>query len=169
MSNKEKDVQLIPDSNAPSGWQVKHDKSVGNGPTTYPKVHFDKDSGPHLVVFTLPQDSPATFNETDPIWVAQGGNSPAQKGVDPQISDWAVMPGGKALVLLDMNSGQPTTLSYRIKADNYTKALDPIIDNGGGIGGFYSSAEFWVAAGAVSLFFAVAFFFIGRAYQRNLK
>ena len=167
MSKKEKDIELIPDNGVPSGWKVKHDGKQGSAPGSYPKVDFAKDSGPHLVVFQLPQTSPATFNAADPIWIQKGTTSPTQSGMDPQFPDWAIFNGGKTLVLLDKNSGSPDQFSYRIKADNYTPILDPIIDNGGGIGQM-SSANYWLEGG-VGLLLAVAFFLIGRAYQRNLK
>ena len=85
MSNREKDVELIP--NPPSGWKVKHGNSVGNGPSNYPKVEFAKDSGPHLVVFKIPDSHPAVFNQSDPMWVQPGTSSPMQAGMDPQIAD----------------------------------------------------------------------------------
>ena len=167
MSKKEKDIELIPDTTVPSGWKVKHDGKQGDKPSNYPKVDFAKDSGPHLVVFQLPQNSTATFNAVDPIWVQKGSTSPTQSGIDPQFPDWQIFNGGKTLVLLDRNSGSQDQFSYRIKADNYTPILDPIIDNGGGIGQM-SSANYWLEGG-VGLLLAVAFFLIGRAYQRNLK
>jgi len=168
MSQKEKDVELIPDSSVASGWRVKHGTKSGTNGNDYPKVGFSKDSGPHLVVLTLPQNSPATFNATDPIWVAPGTTSPTKSGIDAQIADWAVLSGGKTLVLLDRNSGNQTTLSYRIKADNYVPVLDPIIDNGGGIGHVFNP-NLLLIAGGVSVLIAAVFFFIGRAFQRNLK
>lgn len=166
MSNKQ--VELIPDSTAASGWRVKHDGKQGTKPQDYPHINFAKDTGPHLIVFQLPQNSPATFNANDPIWVAPGTTSPTKPGIDPQISDWAVLGGGKTLVLLDQNYGNQATLSYRIKADNYAPVLDPIIDNGGGIG-HMNNPNFLLIAAGVSLLLAAVFFFVGRAYQRNLK
>ena len=163
MSNK--NVDLIPDTSVPSGWQIKHDGKQGTKPQDFPHINFSKDTGPHLIVFQLPQDSLATFNANDPIWVAPGTTSPTKSGIDPQIADWAVLSGGKTLVLLDQNSGNQATLSYRIKADNYTPILDPIIDNGGGIGHF---KDLWIEAG-VGILLAAAFFFVGRFYQRSLK
>lgn len=133
MSKKEKDVELIP-SNVPSGWKVKHDNKEGDAPTgpqAYPIVAFQEKSGPHLVVFKIPKNSPAKFNANDPMWVHKGTQSPTQSGFDPQIADWALFDDDKTLVLLDLNN-EPGELYYRVKADGYTPVLDPIIKNGGG-------------------------------------
>ena len=129
MSKQEKDVELIPQP--PSGWKVKHGTKEGSSPSSYPKVEFGAGSGPHLIVFKIPQSSPGTFNLNDPMWVQPGTSSPTQSGMDSQISDWAIFDGGKTLVLLDLNS-QPGELSYRVQADGYSTVLDPIIKNGGG-------------------------------------
>lgn len=141
MSKKEKAVELIPDGIAASGWKVKHDGKQGDKPQDYPKIVFAKDSGPHLVTFTLPQNTSATFNQDDPIWIAKGTTSPSAKGIDPQFSDWAIFDGGKTLVLLNKNFGPAAEYSYRVKADNYAKILDPIIENKGGIGGVIDPPE----------------------------
>lgn len=163
MSKKEKDVELIPDP--PSGWRVKHGNNVGNGPHNYPKVEFQPNSGPHLVVFTLPPDTPtlqARFNANDPMWVQKGTTSPTQQGFDGQITDWAIFDGGKTLVLLDSNT-EAGDLSYRVKADGYAPVLDPIIRNGGFVppsppGGSYSAIEIAVASLALLFAFLVGFY-----------
>jgi hypothetical protein len=132
MSKKEKNIELIPDS-GPSGWKIKHGNNVGNGPSDYPKVDFQPNSGPHLVVFKITDNavsSSATFNATDPMWLQKGNTSPSQQGFDPQITDWAIFDGGKTLVLLDSNT-KAGDMSYRVKADGYAPILDPIIRNGG--------------------------------------
>lgn len=171
MSKKEKDIELIPTANEASGWKVKHDGKEGSGPgpQSYPKVKFDLDSGPHLMVFKLPKTGNVTFNATNPIAIKPGVTSPPEgSGMDPQFPDWDIFDNGKTLVVLDRNSGDPQLFAYTIKADNWTKSLDPIVDNGGGVGGFYGATSLWVAAG-IGLLCAAVFFFIGRAYQRNLK
>lgn len=167
MSKKEKDVDLIPFNN---GWKVKHDGKEGDNPSNYPKIEFAMNSGPHLVVMQLPQNSTATFNKADPIWVKQGTTSPLQSGVDPEIADYVVSQDGKTLVLLDLNSGDPTTLSYRIKADGYGPILDPIIENKGGIGGVidppgiapgggYSESQY-ITAAAIALLVGILIGFV---------
>ena len=159
MSKKEKDVELIPDP--PSGWKVKHGTKIGSGPSTYPKVEFAKDSGPHLVVFKLPADSTATFDDIDPIWITKGTSSPTVRDIDEQITDWAIFDGGKTLVLLDSNS-KDVTLSYRVKADGYGAALDPIIKNGGVTipppTPSYSAVEIAVASLALLASFFIGFY-----------
>jgi hypothetical protein len=164
MSQKEKDVELIP-SNGASGWQVKHGSNIGSGPSNYPKVSFPANSGPHLVVFKIADNnvsSTATFNATDPMWIKQGNSSPTSTGMDPQIADWAIFDGGKTLVLLDTNS-QAGDLSYRVKADNYGPVLDPIIRNGGTTtppaGGYsFTTTEIAIAASALLVAFLIGFY-----------
>lgn len=140
MSKKEKDVELIPDTSKSSGWKIKHDGKEGDnpnqgGPNPYPKVKFDEDSGPHLIVFTLPKNGTAKFNSADPMWIQKtdpaNPTSPTQAGMDPQFPDWALFDGDKTLVVLDKNT-EKAVYSYRVKADGYDPPLDPIVDNGGG-------------------------------------
>lgn len=161
MSKKEKDVELIPNPQAnPPGWKVKHGSQLGNGPSNYPKVEFPVNSGPHLVVFTLPKTGTVTFNPTDPMWVQAGSSSPTQQGMDPQITDWAIFDGGKTLVLLDSNT-QAGELSYRVKADGYAPILDPIIRNGGTTPPeprFFTTGEFVIAGLALFAAFLLGFF-----------
>lgn len=169
MSKKEQPVELIPDGIAASGWKVKHDGQQGDKPQDYPKLLFAKDSGPHLITFTLPQNSSATFNANDPIWIAPGTQSPTQKGIDPQFPDWAIFDNGKTLVVLNKNSGPEMQYSYRVKADNYAKPLDPIIENKGGVGGVinppspgggYSQSEYLTAAAVALLVGVLIGFFV---------
>jgi hypothetical protein len=163
MSKQEKDVELIPDSSA-SGWKVKHGSNWGTGPSSYPKVDLPANSGPHLVVFKIMDNSvssSATFNATDPMWLQKGSTSPTQQGFDPQITDWAIFDGGKTLVVLDTNT-QAGDMSYRVKADGYGKILDPIIRNGGTTTppsmDFWSSGEIATAGILLVLAFIVGFF-----------
>ena len=135
MSKKEKDVELIPWSMANSGWKVKHDgkEGTGPGPENYPKLKFETDTGPHLMVFTLPKNGNTQFNKDNPIAIVKGTESPEpDAGIDPQFPDWAIFDGGKTLVVLNSNSGEAAQYTYAVKADNYAKELDPIVDNGGG-------------------------------------
>ena len=62
-------------------------------------------------------------------------------------------------MVLDRNSGPAKQYAYTIKAKNYDPVLDPIIDNGGGIGvidppefgpGGYSQSQY-ITAAAISL------------------
>jgi hypothetical protein len=165
MSKKYKDVELIPVP--PSGWKVKHDGKEGSAPGNYPKVELPQDSGPHLIVFTLPKDGAVSFNATDPMWVQPGSSSPTQQGMDAQIPDWAVFDGGKTLVILDSNT-KAGDLSYRVKADGYGGVLDPIIKNGGfTVSGTapapstayetYSGSQIAIAAVALLVAFAAGF------------
>jgi len=165
-------VELVPDATTASGWKVKHDGKEGDGPTgpkKYPEVDLARDSGPQLVVFTIPPDQPSiTFNKNNPMQIQPGPNSPTG-GMDSQIADWAVSPDGKMLVLLDLNSNTTQLdLAYRVKADGYTKVLDPIIRNGGTTPPApvpaYSFAE--IAGVAVALILA---FVIGLAVQHRFK
>lgn len=173
MSKKEKDVELIPQP--PSGWKVKHGNKEGSSPGNYPKIEFDAGSGPHLIVFKIPQSSPGTFNLTDPMWIQPGTSSPTQSGMDSQIPDWAIFDGGKTLVLLDLNS-QPGELSYRVQADGYAPVLDPIIKNGGFTAPStapapattyqpYSGSQIAIAAAALLIAF-VAGFVVNRIFFR---
>jgi hypothetical protein len=159
MSKKEKDVELIPDSGA-SGWKVKHGNNIGTGPSSYPKIDLAANSGPHLVIFKITDNSvssTATFNATDPMWIQKGSTSPTQQGMDPQIADWAIFDGGKTLVVLDTNS-QSGDLSYRVKADNYTPVLDPIIRNGGTTTPPSYEANYWLIGGVALLAFVLGMF-----------
>ena len=159
MSNKEKDVELIPDSGA-SGWKVKHGNNVGISPGNYPKIDFGANSGPHLVVFKIADNSvssTATFNKTLPMWIQKGSTSPTSSGMDSQIADWAIFDGGKTLVILDTNTAAGD-LSYRVKADNYTPVLDPIIRNGGTTTPPSYEASYWVIGGVALLAFALGMF-----------
>jgi hypothetical protein len=122
MSNKKsKLVKLTP---TPDGW------------APVDKIKVDKDSGPHLISFELPQNQTTiSFDRSDPIWV-QAGSKPTKKTEHDQIPAWVVTEDGKELVLLDLNdndSSQGTLeLHYQLNFASPTKPLDPIIENGGG-------------------------------------
>ena len=169
MANNGKQVELIP-SNGASGWKVKHGTSVGNGPGNYPKVDLPANSGPHLVIFKITDNSvssTATFNPTDPMWIQKGSTSPTASGMDPQITDWAIFDGGKTLVVVDSNS-QAGDLSYRVQADNYAPILDPIIRNGGTTtpppGYAYTTTEIASIAGVALLVGFLVGFVVNRMF-----
>lgn len=158
MSNNSKDVELIPDSQIPSKWKLKYGGNTGNGPSNYPKIKLDEDSGPALITFTLPEDAPMKFS-ANPIWVAEGTNSPLQKGVDDQIGAVKVFDAGKTLVILDRNT-EDVELGYRLNFDGYA-SLDPIIDNGGG-------RKFLEAWEIIALLAGAALFLLlGRWWERT--
>jgi hypothetical protein len=181
MSKKEKDVELIPDPTAAFGWKVKHDLKSGTNPDpskpdAYPKIKFDPNSGPHLIVYSLPkQPANLTFDANNPIAIAKGEtSSPAVgSGIDPMFPDWAIFDGGKTLVVLDKNNDASQTFyRYTIKASNYDKVLDPIVDNGGGVGTYVPpgggggfappggggyDASYLIGAAVLGAFLAVAF------------
>lgn len=136
MSKKETPVELIPDTKVKSGWKVKHGTKEGTNPDptapdAYPKLDYPEDSGPHLIVFTLPKNGP-TFNKDNPIAIQGGTQSPApDAGLDAQFPDWEIFDGGKTLVVLNRNS-KDADYMYAVKADGSNVVLDPIITNGGG-------------------------------------
>lgn len=181
MSKKEKDVELIPDSSVTSGWKIKHDGKEGSnpnqgGPNPYPILKYDLNSGPHLIVFTLPKNKSAKFNATDPMWIQKtdpaNPTSPTQSGMAADFPDWAIFDGGKTLVVLNKNM-EKATYSYRVAADDTNKVLDPIVDNGGGVGGIdpgpapdsgYSQSEYITAAGIALLVGILIGFFVHKIF-----
>lgn len=152
-------VKLTPLGDATStDWKVTHGWSSGSKPSDYPQVKLSKDSGAHVITFDIKGDNTVTFS-SDPLWV-QAGSKPNQKppaGADNgQIGAWKVLNNGKQLVVVDWNdaSGQ---LYYHLNVDNHG-ALDPIIDNGGGVKP--PRASYFSDFAALALV-AVAFFFAG--------
>lgn len=172
MSKKEKDVELIPDTTKASGWKIKHDGKEGSnpnqgGPDPFPILRYDVNSGAHLIVFTLPKSGPNKFNKDEPIWIQKTSStnptSPTQSGMAPDFSDWALFDGDKTLVVLNKNKDE-ATYSYRVAPDGPAKVLDPIVDNGGGVGmvdppgiapgGGYSQSEY-ITVAAIALLVGV--------------
>lgn len=133
MSDKVKDVELIPDPSSPKKWKLKHDGKSGTKPSDYPVIDLKKDDGPHLIVFTIKNGEGITFSD-DPIWVQEGTTPPSQKAESPQIPVWRIKDNGKKLVAFDWNDNpEPIDLAYRLNF-NGADPLDPIIKNGGGTG-----------------------------------
>lgn len=169
MSNKKsKSVKLTP---TPDGW------------APVDKIKVDKDSGPHLISFELPQNQTTiSFDRSDPIWV-QAGSKPTKKTEHDQIPAWVVTEDGKELILLDLNdndSSQGTLeLHYQLNFASPTKPLDPIIENGGGpklvtyseaqTGPGYNRIEWDAATSAVAAFTALALLIIGGLIGRYSK
>ena len=183
MSNNKKAVELIPDTKVTSGWTIKHDGKEGNNPNKgnagyYPEVKVAADTGPQLIVFKLPKNGPEKFNQNDPMWIqktnAATPTSPTQSGMDAAFPAWDVSEDGKTLVVLDMNM-EKATYSYRVKADGYDKVLDPIVDNGGGVGGVidppgfapgggYSESQY-ISAAAIALLVGILIgFFVHKMF-----
>jgi len=77
--------------------------------------------------------------------------------MDSQIADWAIFDGGKTLVILDTNT-QAGDMSYRVKADNYSPILDPIIRNGGTTTPPSMEASYWLIGGVALVAFALGMF-----------
>jgi hypothetical protein len=132
-SEMSKDVELTRQTSGPKKWKLTHPGSPKDDAEGYPVVDLPPNSGPQLVIFTLPNGH--KFNQdasVGPIWIDT--QKPTSKVIHPDITDWKVYDGGRTLVVLDKNSTK-AELHYQLNIKNSHGSadnLDPIIDNGGG-------------------------------------
>jgi hypothetical protein len=73
------------------------------------------------------------FHPQTPLTVWAGPKGTPQSGIDTQILGPVLTKDGK-LVFYDLNMGDPVKLSYSIHFQGNVPSVDPIIDNGGGVG-----------------------------------
>lgn len=104
------------------------------------RLKLDKGSGAQPIEFDLQDHSGRglTFKQDDPIWVDEDGPCPPTSGIS---SDQLAVTGcgPKTLSLVNQNSGRARELRYQLNllaADGSSASCDPIIENGGGGGGF---------------------------------
>jgi len=104
------------------------------------RVKLDKGSGAHKIHFKLHDHTNRglRFNEADPIWVDEDAPCPPSPGVSTDQLSLTGCTADKAS-LVNQNSGRARQLRYQlnfIAADGSASECDPIIENGGGTGGF---------------------------------
>jgi hypothetical protein len=103
------------------------------------RLKLDKGSGSHEIIFDLQDQSDRglQFNVPDPIWVDEDAPCPPTPGVSTDqlaVSEC----GPDKLKTVNQNSGRSRELRYQLNftaADGSHPRCDPIIDNGGGVGG----------------------------------
>ena len=104
------------------------------------RLKLDKDTGAHAIDFDL-QDHTGRglrFAQEDPIWVDEDAPCPPTAGIS---SDQLAVTGCQTSLLstVNQNSGPGRDLRYQLNfvADDGSRfTCDPIIQNGGGGGGF---------------------------------
>jgi hypothetical protein len=103
------------------------------------RLKFDKGSGSHDIHFQLHDQSGRglQFNQADPIWIDEDAPCPPTPGI---TTDQLTVTecGSDRLSTINQNSGRARELRYQlnfIAADGSKADCDPIVDNGGGVGG----------------------------------
>lgn len=125
-------------------------------------IDLPKDSGSHVIVFTL--DDQSTKNLLFPmapsnaIWAHGGNGCPARSGVGHQIRDMSVNPARNCLTINDLNRGAAAHLNYMLRFDPDPARYfqDPAIRNGGGTG--LSSFSVVVVVALIAVVAVVAYF-----------
>lgn len=103
------------------------------------RLKLAKDSGPHEIQFQLHDQTGRglQFNQADPIWVDEDAPCPPTPGLTTDQLTVATCDAG-TLSTVNANSGRARELRYQlnfIAADGSKADCDPIVDNGGGVGG----------------------------------
>lgn len=103
------------------------------------RLKLEKGSGAHDINFNL-QDQTGQglmFNQADPIWIDEDAPCPPTPGITTdQLAVTECRPD--RLSAIDQNSGRARQLRYQLNfvaADGSKADCDPIVDNGGGVGG----------------------------------
>lgn len=113
---------------------------VDGAKANHARLKLEKGSGPHDISFRLYDQTGRglQFNTSDPIWVDEDAPCPPSAGVSTdQLAIIECAPD--RLSTVNQNSGRPRELRYQlnfIAADGSQAKCDPIVDNGGGVGGF---------------------------------
>ena len=140
--NPKKPPQPGPDQKVLLIWQpVTKDWMVqlpGDPPTKPDKAHthLKQGVGPTKFVVEVVGNSSATFKDPGGLsaWEGDNAKSQVQSGIhSTQILGPILTDGGKHLIFYDLNADDPVTINYQIDFNNGVKAVDPIIDNGGGV------------------------------------
>lgn len=133
-------VKLRPSLTRPIEWTMIHDGHTGTE-GNFPPVDLPKDTGAHLITFTIdnPEGMDIEFSN-DPIWIQQGEFCPTTRVVDGKQIKSKTKLNSTQLVIKDINKGKQQILTYLLNfvdgndSSHQVTPLDPQIKNGGGTG-----------------------------------
>jgi hypothetical protein len=141
-------VTLVPTGTGPNvTWMVQQNGQPPENPGQA-KIRLEPGVGPTKFTVNI-AGNPAgiKFRETGALSVWVGDKSAPQQGINSNQILGPVLAKDGTLVFYDLNQGDPVILNYALHFQGNTPSVDPIVDNGGGVGGIETPPDdggrFW--------------------------